>query len=105
MLYVIANCGTGITWAFVISYLLGMCSAFDTSGRAAAIAGLASKVGLATGPLMGAVLQQSGSYGLLIDLSTAAIILCAIAAAIPARLLDRRAVEESAQASGLPAQT
>src|SRR5262249_59109456 len=56
-LYVIANCGTGITWAFVIPYLLGMCSAFDTGGQAPAFAGVASQMGLATGPLMGAVLH------------------------------------------------
>lgn len=90
-LYVIANCGTGITWAFVMPYLLGMCAEFDQRGQAAAFAGFASKMGLASGPLAGALLLGDGNYELLIDLSTAGIVVCAIAATMPARLLDRLA--------------
>lgn len=90
-LYVLANCGTGITWAFVMPYLLGLCAEFDETGQAAAFAGFASKVGLATGPLAGALLLgESGRYDLLIDLSLLAIVGCAAAAFVPARLLDRQ---------------
>lgn len=90
-LYVIANCGTGITWAFVMPYLLGMCAEFDEGGQAAAFAGFASKMGLASGPLAGALLLGDGNYELLIDLATVGIVLCAAVATIPARLLDRAA--------------
>lgn len=92
-LYVLANCATGITWAFVMPYLLGMCSEFDEAGQAAAFAGFASKMGLASGPLAGALLLGGGNYDLLIDLSAAGILACAAAAIIPARLLDRAAAD------------
>ena len=52
MVYALANIGTGITWAFVIPHLLGMCARCDLTGRAAAMGGFASKLGLATGPLV-----------------------------------------------------
>ncbi len=50
-MYWLANVGVGITWSFIISYLLGMCSDFDQTGQTAALGGFASKMGLASGPL------------------------------------------------------
>lgn len=91
VLYIVANCGTGITWAFVMPYLLGMCAEFDEGGQAAAFAGFASKMGLASGPLAGALLLGDGNYDLLIDLSAVGILACVVAAFLPARLLDRAA--------------
>lgn len=66
-----------------------MCSEFDEGGQAAAFAGFASKMGLASGPLAGALLLGDGNYDLLIDLAIAGILACAAAAIIPARMLDR----------------
>ena len=66
-LYWIANVGVGITWAFVISYLLGMCSEFDASGQTAALGGFASKMGLATGPFVAALIVGESNYTLLIQ--------------------------------------
>ncbi len=80
--YLLANCLTGITWAFVISYLLGMCAEFDQSGRTAALGGFISKLGLASGPLAGAMLMDTQAYPLLIN---AAVVL--LAAAVPAMLI------------------
>ncbi|MBV6422753.1 MAG: hypothetical protein NAOJABEB_00537 [Steroidobacteraceae bacterium] len=88
-LFLLANCATGITWSLVIPYLLGLCSAFDSTGRAAALGGFASKLGLATGPLIGALVQSGGRYGLLINLSCVGIVLCAAAALPSARATDR----------------
>ena len=80
----------GITWAFVISYLLGMCSEFDTTGQMAAMGGFASKMGLASGPAVAALVVGDSNYSLLINMSVVALILCLVVMIIPARVLDRR---------------
>jgi len=88
--FVLANCVTGITWSLVMPYLLGLSASFDTTGRAAALGGFASKMGLASGPLLGALILGEGNYGLLINLSCLGILACAAAALPPARVLDRQ---------------
>ncbi|MDG1663395.1 MAG: MFS transporter, partial [Pseudomonadales bacterium] len=35
--FILANCAVGITWAFIIAYLLGMSAEFDKAGRMAAL--------------------------------------------------------------------
>ncbi len=80
----------GITWAFVISYLLGMCSEFDSTGQMAALGGFASKMGLASGPAIAALMVGEDNYGLLINMSVVALVLCLAAMAMPAAALDRK---------------
>lgn len=80
----------GICWAFVISYLLGMCSEFDSTGQMAAMGGFASKMGLASGPAVAALVVGDSNYSLLINMSVVALILCLVVMIIPARVLDRR---------------
>lgn len=80
----------GITWAFVISYLLGMCSEFDTTGQMAALGGFASKMGLASGPAVAALLVGDDNYGLLINVSVVALIACLTVMILPAAALDRK---------------
>jgi len=80
----------GICWAFVISYLLGMCSEFDATGQMAAMGGFASKMGLASGPAIAALVVGDNNYSLLINMSVVALILCLVVMIIPARILDRR---------------
>jgi predicted MFS family arabinose efflux permease len=87
--YLIANCVIGVTWAFVMSYLLGLVSAFDQTGQMAALGGFASKMGLASGPLAGGLLLGDDNYALLINLAVAGLALSAVASLIPARLKDR----------------
>ena len=89
MIYAIANIATGITWAFIIPHLLGMCARCDRTGRAAAMGGFASKLGLATGPLVGAILLGSDRYGALIDVATVGIMVCILTMLIPASRLDK----------------
>ena len=89
VIYALANAGTGITWAFVIPHLLGMCARCDTTGRAAALGGFASKLGLASGPFVGSWLLGADHYGLLIDVATVVIFACTLAALLPAARLDR----------------
>jgi hypothetical protein len=84
-----SNVLVGITWAFVISYLLGMCSEFDATGQMAALGGFASKMGLATGPAVAAMVVGQDNYGLLINISIIALIACLLVMVLPARALDR----------------
>jgi len=88
-MYWLANVGVGITWAFIISYLLGMCSDFDQTGQTAALGGFASKMGLASGPFVAAMVVGENNYGLLINLAVIALFFCGLVFVAPAALLDR----------------
>jgi DHA1 family inner membrane transport protein len=83
-----ANVVTGITWNFVIAYLLGMCARFDSTGVTAVWGGFASKMGLASGPMLAAFVVGESQYALLIALTIIVLFLSALAALIPARMLD-----------------
>jgi MFS family permease len=85
-----SNVLVGITWAFTISYLLGMCSEFDSSGQMAALGGFASKMGLASGPAVAAVIVGTDDYSRVINVAVIALILCIAVFFVPARMLDRR---------------
>ncbi len=89
-MYWIANVGVGITWAFVISYLLGLCAEFDVSGQMAALGGFASKMGLASGPLAAAFLVGDNDYGSLITIASVLLILSMLAVIPPALALDKK---------------
>ncbi|MCJ9427548.1 MFS transporter [Kordiimonas marina] len=90
-LFFLANIITGITWAFMIPYLLGMCAAFDSHGRMATLSGFFSKLGLASGPALAALLIGSNDYDQIIAMAIIGIVLSAATAMMPARLLDRQA--------------
>lgn len=87
-IYAGANVGGAVAWGFTIPYLLGLASAFDSSGRAATLAGFFSKMGLATGPLVGGLIMGGATPELLITVAVIALGL-ACAALIPALLTDR----------------
>jgi DHA1 family inner membrane transport protein len=89
-IFLAANIGTAITWAFVIPYLLGMCAAFDGAGQMAALGGFFSKMGLASGPAVAAVVAGDGRYGPLIDLAVFGLVLSGAASIAPALALDRQ---------------
>jgi predicted MFS family arabinose efflux permease len=88
MIFLVANCIIGITWAFVMSYLLGLVSAFDKAGQMAALGGFASKMGLASGPLAGGIMLVEDNYALLINVAIIALALCLGAALVPAKMQD-----------------
>ncbi len=103
--FLVANCVIGITWAFVMSYLLGLASAFDRTGQMAALGGFASKMGLASGPLAAGLLLGDDNYALLINFACIGLGLSMLASLIPARIKDQRAepltVEDPKQAEEL----
>ena len=68
-IYFIANTITGITWGFVIPYLLGLAATFDKYGQMAALAGFVSKIGLASGPLVASFLIIDYGFSTIINLA------------------------------------
>ena len=88
--YFVANCGTGITWGFVIAYLFGMSAEFDKAGRATAFAGFVSKIGLASGPLIaGWILEGKMGYSGMLNFAILIFLLSTLVMLIPARILDK----------------
>ncbi len=87
-IYLIANIIIGVTWAFTLPYMFGICSELDKAGQLAALGGFASKMGLATGPMVGALLLGEDNYDMVIDMAALALIVCAAVIFIPARMLD-----------------
>jgi MFS family permease len=88
MVYLIANIIIGITWAFVLPYLFGICSELDKSGQMAALGGFASKMGLASGPMVAALMLNGENYHQVINFGVVGLVLCAIVVLKPARNLD-----------------
>ena len=88
VVYLLANCLTSITWSFAISYLLGMCAEFDQTGRTAALGGLLSKLGLASGPFVAAWLLEVADYATLINVSAIVLALSVPVMLFPAARLD-----------------
>jgi predicted MFS family arabinose efflux permease len=83
--YFLANAVTGVTWAFTVPYLLGLCATFDDRGQVVVFAGFVSKMGLASGPLVAALVVGQGEFGVIINLATIGLIACAILSFLPAR--------------------
>ena len=89
-IYLYANIIIGVGWAFVLPYLFGICSELDRAGQLAALGGFASKMGLASGPMVAGVLLGEDNYGLIIDVAVIGLITCAVVSFKPANMLDRK---------------
>ncbi len=88
--YFWANSIVGIAWAFCIPYFLTMAAKFDSAGQMAALGGFASKMGLASGPLVaGYLLAENQNYIFLINVAAIVLGICVLIAIYPARLLDK----------------
>jgi len=96
-IYLLANCAMGVTWAFVIPYLLGLAAEFDETGQMAALGGFASKMGLASGPLVaGLLIGDTENYGLLIVVGIAAMVASLLSCLVPSLRQDRAPASVSA---------
>ena len=90
-IFLIANIVIGITWAFTMSYFLGLTAEFDKAGQMAALAGFASKMGLASGPMVDGILLVDDKYSILINVAVVALVASMAASIIPAKYQDQRA--------------
>jgi predicted MFS family arabinose efflux permease len=88
-IWITANCLVGITWAYTISYLLGLVSRFDAAGQMAAMGGFASKMGLASGPAIAGVLLGENNYALIIWVAVLGLVLSLLVILLPARMQDQ----------------
>ncbi|HEX7375109.1 MAG TPA: MFS transporter [Steroidobacteraceae bacterium] len=86
--FVAANAITAVAWSFLIPYFFGMCADFDPAGQSATLAGFFSKMGLASGPAIAALILGHDDYSLLVLVSLAGLGLCGLAVIGPARRLD-----------------
>jgi predicted MFS family arabinose efflux permease len=90
--WLLATLANGMAWALVISLLLGLCASFDYSGRSAVWSGFMSKLGLATGPLLGSfLLSTPARYQALAVSGSVFVCLALLSALAPALAADRRA--------------
>jgi predicted MFS family arabinose efflux permease len=76
-------------WSYVLPCLFGMCSSFDPSGHSTTWVGLASKIGLASGPMIGSFLLVDSSYVLVLTVTLLMFFASAVIAGLPALNLDR----------------
>ena len=72
--------------------LLGMCARFDQTGQTAVWGGFASKMGLASGPMLFSFIVGTGNYSALIATAILLLALATLASAIPAWVLDHAAL-------------
>ena len=68
----------------------GVLRARPRQGQMAALGGFASKMGLASGPAVAALIVGDDNYGLLINVSVIALVACLLVMILPARVLDKR---------------
>ena len=74
-IYFLANTITGIAWGFTIPYLLGLCATFDIHGQMAALAGFISKMGLASGPLVGSLFIMNKGFSFIINIAAISLLI------------------------------
>ncbi len=91
IVYVAANIFSAMAWYFGISYLFGLCAAFDRTGRSAAVASVASKLGYATGPFVASFLIGRGAsadYSAVVNLAVASLCISASLGIVASRQAD-----------------
>ena len=87
-IYFIANTFTGIAWGFTIPFILGLCATFDTHGQMAALAGFISKMGLATGPLIGSLFIINSGINFIINIAVVSLCISLIAVWLSSRATE-----------------
>lgn len=89
MLFLVGAVTINMVWSYALAYLLGLTAFYDETGQLAALAGMASKFGIATGPLIAATLYTEGNFGPILLVAAIGFGICLVAAAPPARHADR----------------
>ena len=89
------NVLVSFSWSYMIAYLLGLAAHYDTNGQLTALGGTASKLGLASGPLIAANLINGTDFSTVLMAAGAGFTLCIIAVAMPARSSDKAMREAS----------
>lgn len=77
-----------IAWSYALAYLFGLSAHYDESGQLAAAGGMASKFGLATGPLIAGTLLTNGNYTPIIVVTLVGLVVCLALLIAPSRQAD-----------------
>lgn len=88
LIWIIANIGVGITWAFVNPYLFSICARLDDNGQVAAMGSVASKLGLATGPAVVGLMLANDNYSLVIIIASIVLLISLFTSLAAAKLVD-----------------
>jgi len=88
-LFFIGNAIVGITWALVIPYFLAMASQLDQTGQMAALGGFASKMGLASGPMMASFLVNDSHYTAILNIGAIGLVMSIIFVLKPMLQMDK----------------
>ncbi|WP_454883186.1 MFS transporter [Sphingomonas oryzagri] len=94
-LFAIAVLLGSVTWTFALPFLLGLCTAFDASGRSAIWSSVVSKLGLATGPLVAALIGSGSGFSPLVVCASSAVLVAMLAVIPSARSGDREETSRS----------
>lgn len=86
--YLVGAVVINFVWSYALAYLLGLSAFFDETGQLAALAGMASKFGIATGPLIAATLYTEGDFAVILLVAAIGFSGCLLAAWAPARNAD-----------------
>jgi predicted MFS family arabinose efflux permease len=86
--FIVANICFGLGFAITIPYLLGLASELDESGQMSALGGFLGTLGLASGPVLGALLTREYGFDMLIYAALILLTLSVCASTYPARYLD-----------------
>lgn len=73
-----------VTWTFALPFLLGLSATADASGRSAIWGSFVSKLGLATGPLIGSLSVSGASYSSLIVVASTLVVAALLFAGLAA---------------------
>ena len=88
LIWIIANIGVGITWAFVNPYLFSICARLDDNGQVAAMGSVASKLGLATGPAVVGLMLANDNYSLVIIIASIVLLVSLFTSLAAAKLVE-----------------
>ena len=88
LIWIIANIGVGITWAFVNPYLFSICARLDDNGQVAAMGSVASKLGLATGPAVVGLMLANDNYSLVIIIASIVLLISLFTSLAAAKLVE-----------------
>ena len=88
LIWIIANIGVGITWAFVNPYLFSICARLDDNGQVAAMGSVASKLGLATGPAVVGLMLSNDNYSLVIIIASIVLLISLFTSLAAAKLVE-----------------
>jgi len=93
LMWIVANFGVGVTWSFVMPYLLSICARLDLSGQASAMGGVASKLGIASGPFLFGYILNDDNYQRIVIIAVIFLMVSVITSLLSVHYSKQKLVE------------